>query len=354
MFNVLELFNKQGNKKIASKVEKSKKSTEVKESKKIENDRFKIVNLDNKVDEFLVWYKNNISHNDFDLTYLKNFIEKMAVWYEIRYPNYIINRLIPFENKKDDYLDVQAKIWPDFCNTKNFINSLSDEEKIFLEKPKYKEFVYWNENSENGLVLSSKGTVLRNCMRNIGSIETDSFVGKNIKEVVKIIRKSGYDVPRKSEFISSIKKYENKVYKKEELLNSVMYRIINRGGEQIGPRRALLFAKEFNRNIDIPMIFGLDNFDPFLKYLINEYLKLGGKIDLVCYKNYFDGFYGIDNTDTITIKELVKKETNAKEEKELHQKLVNILASQIDYEKLRKEDVEQKRLIRKMEKIKKF
>ena len=38
-------------------------------------------------------------------------------------------------------------------------------------------------------------------------------------------------------------------------LNCVMYRIIERGGNRIGPRRGFLFAKEFGRNIDIPMIF---------------------------------------------------------------------------------------------------
>lgn len=32
-----------------------------------------------------------------------------------------------------------------------------------------------------------------------------------------------------------------------------MYRIIERGGNRIGPKRAFLFAKEFGRDIRIPV-----------------------------------------------------------------------------------------------------
>ena len=34
-------------------------------------------------------------------------------------------------------------------------------------------------------------------------------------------------------------------------VSDVMYRIIERGGNRMGPRRGFLFAKEFGRNIDI-------------------------------------------------------------------------------------------------------
>ena len=71
----------------------------------------------------------------------------------------------------------------------------------------------------------------------------------------------------------AIKDFENKTYQKEEMLNCVMYRIIERGGNRIGPRRAFLFAKEFGRNIDIPMIYGVDSSEPGLRNFMNEYIN---------------------------------------------------------------------------------
>ena len=58
------------------------------------------------------------------------------------------------------------------------------------------------------------------------------------------------------------------------MLDAVMYRIIERGGNRMGPRRGFLFAKEFGRNIDIPMMYGVDYSDPGLRSFIIEYIKL--------------------------------------------------------------------------------
>ena len=55
----------------------------------------------------------------------------------------------------------------------------------------------------------------------------------------------------------------------------------------MGPRRAFLFAKEFGRNIDIPMKYGVDYSDPGLRSFILEYIKSGGRKDLKCYVGYF-------------------------------------------------------------------
>lgn len=48
-----------------------------------------------------------------------------------------------------------------------------------------------------------------------------------------------------------------------------------------------MFAKEFNLNIDIPMMYGVDESDPYLGNFILEYLKAGGSTNLVCLINYF-------------------------------------------------------------------
>lgn len=61
-------------------------------------------------------------------------------------------------------------------------------------------------------------------------------------------------MPINNELEATINNVENRSYQKEEMLNCVMYRIIERGGNRIGPRRAFLFAKEFGRNIDLSLI----------------------------------------------------------------------------------------------------
>lgn len=59
------------------------------------------ISLDDKVDEFISWYTNNMVKEHYtDIGEyrkprdLKNFIEKMAVWYELRYPDYEVNRMM--------------------------------------------------------------------------------------------------------------------------------------------------------------------------------------------------------------------------------------------------------------------
>lgn len=145
---------------------------------------------------------------------------------------------------------------------------------------------------------------------------------------------------------------------KEGLLDSVMYRIIERGGNRIGPRRAFLFAKEFGRNIDIPMMYAIDRSDPGLRLFINEYIKNGGSKDLLCYIDYFHSVLVDKKVDTISIQDLILTQNNdaatfyTPEETELHQRLVNALSSQVNYEEVRKEQVKQLRLQRKIEKSK--
>ena len=129
-----------------------------------------------------------------------------------------------------------------------------------------------------------------------------------------------------------------------------MYRIIERGGNRIGPRRGFIFAKEFNRNIDIPMQYGIDRSDPGLRDFINEYLKAGGNTSLACYDDYFYN-KNKSNINKVKLHDILKIENNYRytpEEQQLHQRLVNILNNQIDHDYVNKEEVKRLRLERKM------
>ncbi len=347
----------------------------------------KSIVLDDKVDEFIKWYTNNIvKENYIDIgeysrpIEMRNFIEKMAVWYELRYPEYEINRIMPgssqemidvsdvmFKNNRyiNDLLeedsDVRELDWDEFYNTKAFVNSLPWNEKCFLLSPRYHDIVYWNRSHSSAhLHLTKKGVIIEaeNMELVLPDLSNQDLKGKHLKELIQILKEKEIRIPLYSEFESAIKDYENAVYQKEEMLNCVMYRIIERGGNRIGPRRAFLFAKEFGRNIDIPMMYGVDRTDPGLRLFMNEYIKAGGSKELVCYVNYFSRASKYEKLNTITIHELIKTQGNnattfyTPEEDELHQRFLNALVSQVDQESVTKEEVKRLRLERKLKRAK--
>lgn len=342
--------------------------------------------LDDKVNSFIEWYYNNMvkgHYTDIGENHqsrkMRDFIEKMAVWYELRYPDYEINRLMhcsgqePTEVNKvmfrdnqyiNDLLGADSNIknlnWNEFYNAHAFISSLPAEERGYFTKPKY----YNLRNGEARLKLTPTGIIqdvemLRTLPLWLNDNERENidkeFKGKHIEELVKLLkeRASGTGVYKSLQEI--VNNYNNQLYQKEEMLNCVMYRIIERGGNRIGPRRAFLFAKEFGRNIDIPMMYAVDRTDPGLRLFMNEYIKSGGSKDLECYVGYFSRGSKKEKLDNVTIQDLILTLWNdaatfyTPEEDELHQRLVNVIASQVDQEVVKQEEVKRLRLERKLE-----
>ena len=346
------------------------------------------VNLDAKVDNFIEWYfKNMVKGNYTNIgefhkpNDMRNFIEKMAVWYELRYPDYEINRLMPGSNQEaieindvmfnsnkyindlfDENADVRALDWDEFYNAKTFINSLSWDERYLFGRPRYRDLVYIDPHQKIAhLHLTSKGFV--QLSEEIGNytnfkVKDEELKGKHIKDVVKLLKEKGISLPNDNELEETIKFVENWNYQKEEMLNCVMYRIIERGGNRIGPRRAFLFAKEFGRNIDIPMMYGVDYSDPGLRSFIIEYIKAGGSKDLECYVGYFSRASHNEKMDIVSVDEMLKTRHHdcvtkyTPEETKLYQRMVNALATQVDQDEVRKEEVKQLRLERKLNKSK--
>lgn len=344
------------------------------------------VSLDDKIDEFINWYSENMVkgyytnigeyHQPIEM---RNFIEKMAVWYELRYPDYKINRLLSgssqenveindamlhsneyINNLLDEESDIRFLDWDEFYITKAFINSLTSNERCRLQKPKYRNLVYLDPNcmsahlhlTSNGFVKKAEGLGVYTQFK----IKDKDLQGMHIKNVVKILQENGIVLPSNNELETTVNNAENWIYQKEEMLNCVMYRIIERGGNRIGPRRAFLFAKEFGRNIDIPMMYGVDYSDPRLRIFMNEYIKAGGSKDLLCYIDYFSRASKNEKVDRISIQKLIQSTQYdcvtkyTPEETQLHQRIVNVLASQVDKEELKKEEIKQLRLQRKLKK----
>ena len=355
----------------------------------------KNIDLNKKVDDYIEWnYENMVKGKYTDVgeyrvpIELRNFIEKMAVWYELRYPDYEVNRLMPGSGQEsinisnemfnkntyinelfDENSDIRTLDWEEFYNTHAFIRSLPWEERYRFQRVRYSDLVYLDPNytlnnpasltaclhlTRNGFVKEAEKIDIYSNYK----VTNEELTGKHIKEVVKLFKTRDIILPEDNELEKTIQTEDNWLKQKEGLLDCVMYRIIERGGNRIGPRRAFLFAKEFKRNIDIPLMYAIDRSDPGLRIFINEYLKAGGSKDLICFVGYFSRTRETKRLDIISIEELILKQNNnaakfyTEEETAMHQKLVNILANQIDYEPVKQKDINQLRIQRKLTKNK--
>lgn len=345
-----------------------------------------LIDLDAKVDEFIDWYfENMVKGNYTDIgeyhapREMRDLIEKIAVWYELRYPSYEINRLMPgsgqeqinvndvmFKNNPyvnellDENSDAKELDWNDFYNTNVFMKSLPWEERCYFTKPRYRNIVYLNPNSRVAHLHLTKNGFVEMAEDVTGYTESvikdEELTGLNVRDVVKLFQEKGIELPENNELEKTINEANKWIQQKEGILDCAMYRIIERGGNRIGPRRAFLFAKEFGRNIDIPMMYAVDRSDPGLRLFMNEYIKSGGSKDLECYVGYFSRASKKEKLDTVTIQDLILTLWNnaatfyTPEEDELHQRLVNAIASQVDQEVVKQEEVKRLRLERKLEK----
>lgn len=300
-----------------------------------------IINLDDKVDEFINWYYINMVKGHYtDIgeyhfpRAMRDLIEKIAVWYELRYPSYEVNRLMPGSGQEeisisdvmfnsnpyviktfDKKINEMRLSWDNFYNTGVFINSLPWEERCYFNSPEYSKKVYLDPNSRIAQLYLTKyyGFVLmsKNVTKYTNSVIKDGeLIGLNIRDVIKIFQNKGIKLPENNELEMVIKKADKWIQQKEGILDCAMYRIIERGGNRIGPRRAFLFAKEFSRNIDIPVMYGVDFSDPGLRLFMNEYIKAGGNKDLRCYVDYFSRASNTKKMDTITVQELILTKKN--------------------------------------------
>lgn len=336
--------------------------------------------LDTKVDNFIEWYSKNLVKGYYTESgeYLKprelrNLIEKMAVWYELRYPKYLVGDIIPctsLEEKnvsasmfqRNPYINEQLEEdsdtrildWERFYNFEAFLDSLPYEEKHFFEEIHYRETVYINKNvtsahlhlDKDGYVKTAIGVSA--CLNY--QISDKQMRGLHVKRILGMLKFVGFPLPADNELEEVIRYAENWQTLRNGILDCVMYRIIERGGSRIGPRRGLLYAKEFRRDIHIPMKYGVDTSDPRLRNFVNEYLKSGGSEDLVCYQDYFSRTDERSALATTTISSILDSTKYTEEENALHQRLVNSLSNGVELATLKKEKAKQLRIERKLEK----
>ena len=309
-----------------------KKLEELKEKliKKDKKDQ-KVTDLNQKINDFILNYRQATKSNPQMFASpksIRHLIDKVAIWYELRYPDYDVNRIIPmglidgtqssqemFEH--NPMYQGEENNWQDFCNYETFINALPVLERLYLKDLNYPQIVYLDVeekgiNPETGRPIVVKVPQAHLHLTKDGHVEQAEFLetingtkpeglvlkGKSLKEAVEELEHHGIIIPKKSEAKNVIRIHQIMEKTKEGILDCAMYEIIERGGSKLGPRRGLLFASELERDIDIPMKYGIDysNTDALMN-LIETYIELGGKKDLECYEGYF---YHPKNTELNT------------------------------------------------------
>lgn len=243
--------------------------------------------LDDKIDCFYSWLSKYRKDNSSDI---KSLIEKVVVWYEFRYPNGYFDL-----EDVDSFMlgDIKTKgcnkiEWCNFFNYKKFYYTLTDKERSFLNKPKFPNMVDLYPGSRNhfhvdddGIINDSDDVWVRR--KAPGDVMSCGifFNGKSLRDVEKICNEHNLNlnIENVTEIVSRIEYLESI---REGLLDTIMYRILESGGKYYGPRRAVLFAKEFERCIELPVKYGDAS-------LINDYIENGGDGNLMCYINYYDG-----------------------------------------------------------------
>lgn len=143
--------------------EKIMKKGKKKEESEQDKDTY---DLNDKVEEFIEWYKNNMVKGlytdigEYNLPLkMKNLIEKIAVWYELQYPIDEINKLVPMSCQEltksnfqknqhikemlDNSLKIDSLKTDNSDEVKALFDILTDEEKVYFLNRSYKDVVYW-------------------------------------------------------------------------------------------------------------------------------------------------------------------------------------------------------------------
>ena len=266
---------------------------------KQKNNNKNVITINDQRKKIIETFKNNDTINDL--------IEKMAVWYELRYTDDRINEIIPYTSFSSYHKlkHNQDDNWSEFFSFDKFLSLLSDREKSLIKNPVYKRIVVFHA----GYLYLEPNGIISSVFFNSSGIRTSfcDIVGKHITELALEINEYIEFENQNKDVFDSVKNYELWNEMRNKVLDLVMLRIIERGGNRVGARRALLFAKEFNRNIDIPMIYGYDFDDSKSIELVNKYLEFGGKEDIKCYVSYFK-----ENYELVSIEDIIRDNSSIK------------------------------------------
>ena len=323
------------------------------EEKKTKNDT---ILLSNKIECLL----NEISEDDYEYDDYKKLVEIMKNWYILRYPDEYINY---FFGKREKYSINDEVFWGtkkpdmdffDILNAKVFFNTLNPRYKRYLGKVRYLSSLSIRVDCiHECLLLSKKGTITASSMlwnyegKNIKELYNDIINGKVTVDDIKYCEdnklKQTFLWKLRNTLEEAIDVYDAGVNNKNKVFDCVIYSLMNYWNLEIGAKRALLFAEEFKRDINVPLVYAATNSD---KEFINYYLMLGGDINIECYKDYIRKDY-----NKIPLKDIMNKYSISNYEKEMFKRIITLIKNSLPKD-IEKNEIKQKRIERKLNKSK--
>lgn len=245
--------------------------------------------IKDKIKSYLNCYNENSKNEKYSAKNIEDLINKIAAWYEIEYPYSKVDKIIKYNINFTK------------TNIEELFKILTKEEKEIYLKPMYNKIIYLDPKNKKAHLHITKEGIIKEA-DNVtewtkNKVKNSELKGLTLDEADKLFENRKIKLPKKSEL-------KKQINKKEELLDCIMYRILEKGGPIIGPRRAYIFAKEFKRNKDIPITYSIDYNDPAINEFLNTYLNDQGNPKLNCYINYYEKDKN-ETVNTITVEDFL-------------------------------------------------
>lgn len=129
--------------------------------------------------------------------------------------------------------------------------------------------------------------------------KNELFFKEDLFDIKKYINMKINKLVCRNLFINETQRLEMK----NILFDIILYKILNDKNTKTPSQRAILFAKEFDKNIDIPFYYGINTIDGGDFEFINVYLNNGGNAN----KHFCLNYFSKDNIEIVSIKDYLDK-----------------------------------------------
>ncbi len=285
------------------------------------------VSLGKFYETFISWYQGAIeepeNYKQEKVKIVENLINKMAIWFEFKYPQNRIAELIPcYGGRKDKDGTAPGE---ELMSIEQFYKSLLPKERELLKVPTHQKNVHFDNYGKDYFCVDNEGKIIgiEGDIQSLvpedkrGIINNQRLIGMYLIEANELFKNKGIFItyPKTAQdrkidnseilFFSAHYQYELDVY--NGILDSVMAKIIDNGGSIIGPRRGLLFALEFGRNLNFPMLYSHSDLDQNSSDFVNYFVDHSGQNNAPCIIEYFDQYSSLRMLQTSNIKDAQPK-----------------------------------------------
>ena len=328
------------------------------------------VDLDKRVQNFLDDYRKTVHELRRSGEYVANletvlmeaFINKMAAWYEMVYPDDLLYWTFPTKYEDPhDFICLLTDVEREMLHKHRYRDDCEDDDVIKIRDIWFDSIYSYVIVGDNAIIKEADGVY----RYSKGRVDDSELIGLNLEEAAELLKNADVDI-EDSQLACVIRNHNKRLQLREDMLDAIMYKLIEHGTyNDTGCMRAYIFAKDFGRDINIPIIYSRVISSKAYREFINTYIHDGGDIDIEHYNDYFLDKYGIYKTEEEKFRKtslrhsmyLVNEEDyNTKEETSLYQrladKLVTGLTNSDALDELGTEAIKEMRIERKINRIK--